>query len=278
MKRIVKQIIVLVIVIVVIGGLIWGVIWLTRTKPTCFDGIKNGEEEGLDCGGVCGISCPTQKPEAKPLIVKNLQVVSGGDKCDVVATINNPNGSLGAQHIPYTLTWGSVKKQGEFFIYPSEERYLAEMNLPCQNADQAQLEAKDPPEWKFFSGFEKPNLEISNSVFNYLDNSYEYAEVSGIITNHSPFDLKEVQIFAIVKDTAGSIIAINRTTVNTLNVGQKREFRIFWTHPFAKNGIGSFYTTSNLFDSANFVKSYSAESGKWQTDSQNNSNSNINSN
>jgi len=268
MKRIVKQILIIVVVILVIGGLVWGVAWLTRTKPTCFDGLKNGEEEGVDCGGVCKVSCPTQKPDAKPLVVKSIQILQGGDKCDVTATVNNPNGSLGAQHIPYSLKWGTVQKQGEFFIYPSEERYLAEMNLPCQTVETAQLEINDPPEWKLFSGFEKPNLEISNSKFEYLENSYEYAEVSGIITNHSPFDLKEIQIFAIVKDPTGSVIAINRTTVNSLNVSEKREFRIFWTHPFPKNGVGSFYTTSNLFDSANFLKSYSAESGKWETDGQ----------
>lgn len=259
----------------VIGGLVWGVFWLTRTKPTCFDGVKNGEEEGVDCGGACGVSCPTQKPDAKPVMVKNLQVVQGGDKCDVVATINNPNGSLGAQHVPYSLSWGSVQKQGEFFIYPSEERYIAEMNLPCQPTGQLQLEVKDPPEWKFFTGYEKPNLEISDSKFDYLENSYEYAQVSGIVTNHSPFDLKEIQIYAIVRDSAGQVAAINRTTVNSLSVGEKREFRIFWTHPFAKNGAGSFYTTSNLFDSANFIKSYSAESAKWQTDGQSNANANF---
>jgi len=278
MKRTVKQIIIIFVTLLVIGAVVGGIMWLMRTKPTCFDGLKNGEEEGVDCGGVCGVSCPTQKPDAKQLVVKSLQVVQGGGKCDVVATVSNPNGSLGAQHIPYSLKWGTVQKQGEFFIYPSEERYLAEINLPCQAAGDAQLEIKDPPEWKFFSGYEKPNLEISDSKFNYPESSYEYAEVSGVITNHSPFDLKEIQIYAIVKDADGKVIAINRTTVNSLTVGEKREFRIFWTHPFAQNGKGSFYTTSNLFDSANFLKSYSAESGKWQTGEQNNSNANFDNN
>lgn len=252
-----------------------GIAWLLRTKPTCFDGLKNGEEEGVDCGGVCGVSCPTQKPDAKPVTVRSIQVVQGGDKCDIVAMVNNSNGSLGAQHIPYNLQWGTVQKQGEFYIYPSEERYLAEMNLPCQGSENPQLEIKEPPEWKLFTGFEKPSLEISNSQFSYPENSYEFAEVSGIVTNHSPFDLKEVQIYAVIKDSTGSITAINRTTVNSITVGEKREFRIFWTHPFAKNGTGSFYTTSNLFNSENFIKTYSADSAKWNMNGVNNTNSNF---
>lgn len=276
MKRIVKQLIIIFIVLLFLGGAALGIIWLMKVKPTCFDGIKNGEEEGTDCGGVCGVSCPTPKPEAKNLIVKSLQVAEGGSKCDVVALINNPNGSLGAESIPYVLKWGSIEKRGEFFIYPSEERYLAEMNIPCQPGLSPQLEVNDPPEWKFFTGFEKPNLEISNSHFNFPDDSYQFAEVTGILTNHSPFDLKEVQVYAIIKDTSGTVTAINRTTVNSIAVGEKREFRIFWTHSFPKNGTGSFYTTSNLFNSQNFIKTYSADSAKWNTGS--NYNPNINSN
>lgn len=266
MKRIVKQIIIVFVVLLFLGSIAFGLIWLTRTKPTCFDGLKNGEEEGTDCGGVCGVSCPTQKPEAKPLVLKNLQVIQGGNKCDVVATVNNPNGSLGAEHVSYSLSWGSFQKQGDFYIYPSEERYIAEMNLPCENGIDPQIILKDPKDWKIFAGYEKPNLEISNSQLTYPDNSYEFADVTGIVTNHSPFDLKEVQVFAIIKDSSGNVSAINKTTVNSLVVGEKREFRIFWTHPFSKNGTGSFYTTSNLFNSENFIKTYSADSAKWNTD------------
>lgn len=274
MKRIVKQIIIILVVLLFLGSAVLGIAWLMRTKPTCFDGLKNGEEEGVDCGGSCGVSCPTPKPDAKALIVKSLQVAQGGTKCDIVASINNPNGTLGAEHIPYTLKWGTVQKQGEFYIYPSEERYLAEMNLPCQTDQNPQLEVKDPPEWKFFTGFEKPNLEISNSQFSYPENSYEFAEVNGTVTNHSPFDLKEIQIYAVIKDNTGNVTAINKTTVNSIAVGEKRDFKIFWTHPFPKNGTGSFYTTSNLFNSQNFVKTYSADSAKWNNGGSANTNSN----
>lgn len=256
-------------VVIVLAGLVLGIRWLLRVKPTCFDGVKNGEEEGIDCGSICGVSCPTSQPDPKPLVVKNIQIIQGGSKCDIVIDVSNPNSTLGAQHIPYEIKWGAVQSRGEFYIYPSEERYIAGMNLSCQNGQNPQVDVKDPPKWELFRGYEKPNLEISNSRLDYPENSYEFAEVSGIITNHSPFDLKEVEVYAIVKDFSGNVVAINRTTVNSLLVGTKREFRIFWTHPFAKNGIGSFFTTSNLFNSGNFLKAYGSESAKWTTGSDN---------
>jgi len=280
MKRIVKQTLIVTAIVVVLGGLFLGFQWVLRVKPTCFDGARNGEEEGVDCGGVCGVSCPAPQPAPKALTVKEIQVIQGGSKCDVVIDVNNSNNTLGAQHVPYEIKWGAVQNRGEFYIYPNEERYVAEMNLSCQSG-QPQVEVKDPSKWELFRGFEKPNLEISNSRFNYPENSYEFAEVSGIVTNHSPFDLKAVEIYAIVKDPSGNVTAINRTTVNSLLVGEKREFRIFWTHPIAKNGVGSFFTTSNLFNSENFLKAYGSESAKWSTGNENanlNYDSNENSN
>jgi len=274
MKRIAKQILIVAVVLLVILGIFFGLKWLLRTKPTCFDKIQNGEEEGVDCGGVCEVSCPTLKPQSKHLITKSVQISEGGGKCDVVAIVDNPNTSLGAEHVPYDLKWGTIDKKGEFYIYPDEERYVAEMNLPCQQGMSPSMNVGEPPQWQFLKAdYRKPDLEISNSKFNYpQDNSYEFAEVSGMITNLSPFDLKEVEIYAVIKDSSGTVIAINKTTVNSLLVNQRREFRIFWTHQFAKSGTGSFYITSNLFNSDNFLKAYSAESSKWNVDQGNNFN------
>ncbi|MFH1183150.1 MAG: FxLYD domain-containing protein [Candidatus Moraniibacteriota bacterium] len=266
MKRIIKQILIVVIVFAAISALAVGVIWLLRVRPNCFDGIQNGQEEGVDCGSVCNVSCPTKKPTALPIKAKSVQIAQGGDKCDIIVDVENPNDSLGAERIPYDIVWGTIRKKGEFYIYPSESRYIAEMNLLCQQGQNPDVKIGQPANWEFLrADYRKPNLEISDSKFNYPENSYEFAEVTGMVTNKSPFDLKEVEIYAVIKDGSGNIIAISKTTVNSLLVNEKREFRIFWTHQFAKNGTGSFFTTSNLFNSDNFLKAMGAESGKWGT-------------
>lgn len=276
MKRIVKQILIVIIVLASISILVFGVIWLLRVRPGCFDGTQNGQEEGVDCGSVCNVSCPTQKPQAIPLKAKSVQIAEGAGKCDIIVDIENPNDSLGAEKIPYEIFWGTIRNKGEFFIYPSESRYVAEMNLPCQTGQNPDVKIGQPANWEFLrADYRKPNLEISDSKFNYPENSYEFAEVTGMVTNKSPFDLKEVEIYAIIKDSSGNVIAISRTTVNSLLVNEKREFRIFWTHPFAKDGTGSFFTTSNLFSSDNFLKTMGAESGKWSNDQNLNANDNF---
>ncbi|HSO00165.1 MAG TPA: hypothetical protein VLS89_17855 [Candidatus Nanopelagicales bacterium] len=36
-----------------------GVCWAGVCEaPSCFDGVRNGEEAGTDCGPVCSVPCP----------------------------------------------------------------------------------------------------------------------------------------------------------------------------------------------------------------------------
>lgn len=272
MKRGVKQSIIIIFVLTIVISTILLVKWLLRVKPTCFDQIKNGNEEGIDCGSACNKSCPQEKPEAEALKIRDFQVVEGdGIKCDLVAIIENPNSALGGQHIPYTMTWGSMQKNGEFYIYPGErERYIAEINLPCQKGVTPQIEVKEPSNWQLFREFEKPNLEIITSKSfdpkesNVSEDSYEFFSITGTTINKSPFDLKEIEVYVIIKNSSGKILGINRTTINSILVNEKRDFRLFWTHSFNKeDGSYKFFTTSNLFDSENFMRAFGA--GSYQT-------------
>jgi len=263
MSRNLKRIAIIFFFLLTIAGIVTGIMWLKSTKPTCFDGIKNGEEEGIDCGSVCKKSCPTptEKPLPLEVNVKDFQVVQGESTCSLVASVKNPNSTLGGQHVPYRFVWGSIEKKGEFYIFPGEnERYISEMNVPCQNGVQPTLQIGDPPKWEVFKGFEKPSLSIIDSKLEYLNSPSEFAEIKGTIKNNSPFDLKEIEIFVVVKNSLDQVVAVNRTTINSILVSEKRDFRMFWVDPFPQEG-GSykFFTSSNLFNNANFVRAYSGQ-------------------
>ncbi len=266
MKRIVKQSIIVFTLLFVIGSLFWFFGWIFETKPTCFDGLKNGAEDGIDCGTACEKSCPRERPKAEKIKVTNFEVIKGGNnKCDLVATVENPNNSLVGQHIPYSFKWGdNIIKKGEFYIYPSEKRYLAEFNLTCQEDYEPEFDVKETEDWEFFRNFTKPDLQISDFKLNYLEGPNEFAEVNGKLINRSAFDLKTVEVFVLVKDANENLLAINQTTINSILTGQVRDFRIFWTHSFETGGTPSFYVTTNLFDSQNFIKQLETDSTKSQ--------------
>ena len=161
-----------------------------------------------------------------------------------------------------------MQKNGEFYIYPGEgERYIAEINLPCQKGVTPSITIGDPSEWQFFKEFEKPTLEITNSESHdpsqatVANESYEFFAITGTTINKSPFDLKEIEIYVILKNPTGKIIGVNRTTINSILANEKRDFRLFWTHSFGKEeGSYKFFTTSNLFSSENFMRTFGAGS------------------
>jgi len=257
MKRRSKQITVVVIVLIISGMVVGGIKWLTYTRPNCNDNIQNGQEEGVDCGGVCGKVCPDQKPKAKKLSATNVQVVKANSVCDIVASVENTNVSLGGKDIPYTIQWGEVKKQGSFYIFPSETRYIIEINQPCQEGKKLEFNIGEPEEWEFFRGYEKPKLDITNKNFRYLENNYEFAEVTGVVVNNSNFDLQEIEVYAILKNSKGSVMGVNKTTVNSILIGERREFRLFWTSPLpGKVSSIDIFTTTNLFNSHNFMQKH----------------------
>ena len=58
-------------------------------KPTCFDGLQNGIEEGVDCGGTCAEICKLRASDVNTLWAKTFEVSDGVS--NVAALVENPN-------------------------------------------------------------------------------------------------------------------------------------------------------------------------------------------
>jgi len=255
MSRLLKQIIIIIVFFLIIGVIVGGFIYLGRDKSSCFDGIKNGNEEGIDCGEACAKSCPILIPEAKELKAVNIQAIKSGDTCDIIATIDNPNLSLGGQKIPYSIEWGSAIDKGTFYIFPNETRYLLSFKQSCQEGKKLSVNIGSPAEWELFKNYEKPRLDITNRNFQYLQNNYEFAEVTGIVVNNSPFDLVEIEVYAVLRANNNEVVGVNKTTVNSILIGERREFRMVWNDSLpGKVAKIEIFTTSNLFNSHNFMQ------------------------
>ena len=71
--------------------------------PVCTDGIQNGREEGIDCGGACTNAC-IEKVTGAPFTIEEVAIMPGGtDKYDVLGRIYNPNDTEGASSFEYVL-------------------------------------------------------------------------------------------------------------------------------------------------------------------------------
>ena len=67
--------------------------------PTCFDGNKNGDERGVDCGGGCLLLCPFEMAEPFVLWSRSFKITDG--VYSAVAYIEHSNSNAGVLEAPY---------------------------------------------------------------------------------------------------------------------------------------------------------------------------------
>ena len=123
-KRLVISSIYVLIILVIMGGSYWS------KQPTCNDNIKNGQEEGVDCGMVaCGKACASS---IQALVVQDARLIKTpiGDY-DMAALVYNPNVDYGTDSTDYDLVLvDSTKKRNchvknnSFYILPGQTKYI----------------------------------------------------------------------------------------------------------------------------------------------------------
>jgi hypothetical protein len=238
---------------------------ISRFMPaaTCSDGVKNQNEEGIDCGGVCVNKCVTSK--SSDLVVAETGFVESGivNKYDLYAQVVNPNDAEGSGDFQYDFVvkdmTGNIvgQKSGSGFILPSENKYLIAVNVEVKGIP-AKVEFKiSDTQWTEFKGYEKPVLRIVNKNYNEVSSDIGFAEVKGLLRNESPFDFGVIKIDALLRDAGGKIIALNSTQMNTVKSGENREFTAAWPNRFP-GSVSNFdvQIEVNVFDSEVFLKRY----------------------
>jgi hypothetical protein len=74
-------------------------IFFIKTTPTCFDGIQNQDERGIDCGGICTLVCTADAKTIVPIWSRVFN--TAGDVHSVVAYVENQNITAGVKKIGY---------------------------------------------------------------------------------------------------------------------------------------------------------------------------------
>jgi hypothetical protein len=267
MNRGLKRLVIGVIFTLIVGGVVYGVNYLNSERPTCSDGVKNGKEEGVDCGALaCGVECP---PQFLPLEVSNIDVleVLQGDY-DFVAEVYNPNQDYGTAEAVYDLVlYGAndreiYRNEKSFYILPNQTKYIVESSIAVSGeALRAEMEIKSI-QWEKLDLIGAVDFYIQNQDRSVLDGK---SELYGIAFNNSDFDLDRVDITVVFTNSGGDIVAVGMTHVRTLLAHTQRQFVVAW--PFVLN-FQNLNTTiefgTNLFLNSNYIKQYGSPKEKFQ--------------
>ena len=208
-------------------------------EPTCFDGKKNGDEVGIDCGGSCRILCQSQALSPEVLWSRAFQIVPG--VYNLVAYIENPNIQSEVLVAPYS-----------FKVYDQNNQLLLERTGVTKISQRktfaifegtVRTDGKIPSRVVFEftrelswqkTGEPEPDIERQSTV---LTGTNETPRIDAVLENDSLDDLEEVEVVSIIFDSNNNAIHSSRTIIENFVRGTVRKIVYTWPEPFDA-GIG----------------------------------------
>lgn len=224
---------VIVLILSVVAFFIFWQFWYQT--PTCFDGFKNGDETGVDCGGSCTLVCSASalSPVVKwdPRFFEIDQGV-----WNVLVYVENPNIDTVATYAPYTFTFYDANNQvlatreGATILPKNKTVGIFEggIKLGDKIPKRASFDFGKRMVWQKDEN-PNPDITISHSPLLRMDST---PRVEAKLVNNEIYDIKNIELVAAVFDGADNTIATSRTFVEELKKDGSAEVFFTWPKPF----------------------------------------------
>ncbi|MDQ2933033.1 MAG: hypothetical protein M3Q80_01490 [bacterium] len=225
-----------VIGIVLIGAVILPAFLIFYRAPTCTDGVQNGKEGGIDCGGSCRRLCQDTFMSASPAWTRFEEVAPG--LYNVAAYIVNPNIEGEAYRVPYRLAFydneGIIITDSHGFVTIPPHRNT----LAFQGAVNV---GKSIPVKVLFEFSKAPNWEKradSLSALSITDKKYtdeeDSSSLSVTLKNNSVKPIFDTTIFVILYDKDNNALGFSKTKLDEIPAQSSAVAPFTW--PISRDG------------------------------------------
>jgi len=232
--RRVQYVLGILVFLLVLGSAVY-VLFLQR-DPTCFDGVLNGDERGVDCGGGCRLVCAADV-EAPVIQWSRAFPISKG-VYNVVGYLENRNRTVGTKKLEYTFTLVDeagatiVEKKGTTFLPPDSVYPIFEGRVMTGNRVPARtlLTLSPVAEWEVFE-HTRDQFVVSASSLSGADSK---PRLDASITNTLIRDERDVEVVATIFNTEGTALTASRTVVPLFEGRLEKKVVFTWPEPIAK--------------------------------------------
>ena len=208
--------------------------------PTCFDGLKNGEETGLDCGGACRLLCSSQITEPISRWDPRVFKVATG-VYSVVAYFENQNVTAEVLSAPYKFSLYDkdnvliTTRESTTYIPRGQNIAIFEGNIQSGERvpTRATFEFGKNLVW-LKKTTPKPDLAISSKA---LSNENVSPRVDALVKNNSLYRVSNIELVVMILDGSGNAIGASRTFIENLEKDQSESVVFTWPQPFATKSI-----------------------------------------
>lgn len=224
-------------IIVVVIGLIVGSFFYfgVRKAPSCTDNVQNQSEEGIDCGGPCPYLCTMSETAPSVRFIRPISPLPG--RTDVVAYVDNPNGSAAIHGASYTIELYDAnnavvaKKDGVVDLLPASTAAVFVPNFfsGSRTATHAFLTFHDES-IKWYRYQETRQLPTVNDIQPQLGDA---PRVTATVVNPSSVELTNLLLVATVFDADGNAIAASQTVAPSVPAQGAAPIIFTWPVPFS---------------------------------------------
>jgi Mg-chelatase subunit ChlD len=216
----------------VVGFLMYAAFWFV--PPTCTDGVQNGEERAVDCGGVCVRVCAFDVEPLTVVWAQSFEIIPG--QYNAVAYVKNPNQSIGSPKLGYTFTL--YDNQGVI----AERQGVTEMGtLGTHPIFEGRISTGSRTPTRTSLTFSKDVLwlpAISNStqfsIIKYdLASADRLPRLTAEVRNNSLDVAEEVEVIATIFDSKNTPLTASRTQVQQFGKRESESVVFTWPQPIA---------------------------------------------
>ncbi len=204
--------------------------------PNCEDGIQNGTESGIDCGGSCKLVCSFQA--AAPLVYweQEFQVAPG--TYTALALVENPNDTYEALSVPYVFRLRDNRnvlveeRKGSVYLPPHMIVPIFETGIQTQERIPTITDFmfSENPQW-VHSSFVPPDVDV---IDRQMINESVSPRLVAHIRNNTLDTFLKVPVVAILYDDTDNALHASRTIIEQLPGTSDVEIIFTWPQPFPR--------------------------------------------
>lgn len=210
--------------------------------PSCQDGKRNQEEQGIDCGGPCSAVCTSRA--AAPTTIFTSLIRNKTGRVDLISSVENKNGEASAKNVPYrvtlhTATGEKVRELSGSLDLPPHTVvpiFIPGVTTDSEGVARAFLTVDaSAPRWVTTPSDPR---NMPRVVVAPIGGVPEAPRVSATLTNSSLVPIVGLPVVVFVRDSStGNVVAASRTIVPRIDP-QKSATAIFtWNEPFATSSV-----------------------------------------
>ncbi len=219
--------------VLIFGGVYFSFFY---AAPTCFDGLQNGAEEGVDCNGGCTRICAVTVMQPEVMWAKSFKITDG--QYNAVAYVENKNTIAGTPEMQYTFKLfesGSLigEKSGVTVLPPSSQAPIFAGRIETLSGrvpTETRLEISPVELWL-------PGRTTRNQ-FRVTDLNLEAIDtrpkLTAAIENTELTDAGTIEVVATLFDRAGSPVTASQTFIDNFSARSTREVVFTWPNSLAR--------------------------------------------